>query len=108
MAEPPKKPLSGYMIWLNSVRASIMQDNPNFRVTDVAKLGGGIWRNMNDKSEWQAKAVVAKQKYEAAVEEFKRNGGDMSAKPTKKRKKKDTKEAPAKRSKRVVEVDDSD
>jgi cell fate regulator YaaT (PSP1 superfamily) len=108
MAElQPKRPQSAYFIWLNSVRASIKEENPDFKVTDIAKKGGEIWRSMEDKDkiEWQAKAAVAKQKYENAVEKFKQNGGEMISR---KRKKTTLNVAPAKKSKTVVVELDSD
>lgn len=78
MAERPKRPLSAYMIWLNSARDSIKKENPDFKVTEVAKKGGELWRGMKDKSEWEAKAAEAKDKYEKAMKEFEKNGGDKS------------------------------
>jgi hypothetical protein len=75
MAEKPKRPLSAYMIWLNSARESIKKENPDFKVTEVAKKGGELWRGLKDKSEWEAKAAQAKQNYIRAVQEYERNGG---------------------------------
>lgn len=77
--EKPKRPLSAYMLWLNSAREGIKKENPDFKVTDVAKKGGEIWRGMKDKSEWEAKAVQMKKLYEAEVKEFEKNGGDKSS-----------------------------
>jgi high mobility group protein B2 len=77
--EKPKRPLSAYMLWLNSARESIKKENPDFKVTDVAKKGGEIWRGMKDKSEWEAKAAQMKKLYEAEVKEFEKNGGDKSS-----------------------------
>ncbi|XP_070505928.1 mobility group protein 1B [Chironomus tepperi] len=75
MADKPKRPLSAYMIWLNSARESIKRENPDFKVTEVAKKGGELWRGLKDKSEWEAKAATAKQNYIRALQEYERNGG---------------------------------
>uniref|UniRef100_A0A6P4F6V9 High mobility group protein D-like n=1 Tax=Drosophila rhopaloa TaxID=1041015 RepID=A0A6P4F6V9_DRORH len=75
MADKPKRPLSAYMLWLNSARESIKRENPGIKVTEVAKRGGELWRAMKDKSEWEAKAAKAKDDYDRAVKEFEANGG---------------------------------
>lgn len=50
MAERPKRPLSAYMLWLNDNREQIKRENPGIKVTEVAKRGGELWRNLKDKS----------------------------------------------------------
>lgn len=103
MADKPKRPLSAYMLWLNSARESIKKENPGIKVTEIAKKGGELWRGMKDKSEWEGKAAKLKDDYTKAVAEFEKNGGDKSsggkkrakagkAKPAKKSKKKDESE----------------
>ncbi|XP_062549601.1 mobility group protein 1A-like [Armigeres subalbatus] len=79
MAEKPKRPLSAYMLWLNSAREQIKKDNPGIKVTEIAKKGGELWRAMKDKSEWEGKAVKAKDQYTKAVQEFERNGGSKDS-----------------------------
>nr|XP_016996561.2 high mobility group protein D [Drosophila takahashii] len=79
MADKPKRPLSAYMLWLNSARESIKRENPGIKVTEVAKRGGELWRAMKDKSEWEAKAAKAKDDYDRAVKEFEANGGGSGA-----------------------------
>jgi hypothetical protein len=105
MAEKPKRPLSAYMIWLNSARESIKKENPDFKVTDIAKKGGELWRAMKDKSEWEAKAAAIKKQYEVDMKDFERNGGDKSAGGGKKRGKA-PKKAPAKKSKKAAESEE--
>jgi hypothetical protein len=85
MAEKPKRPLSAYMIWLNSARESIKKENPDFKVTEVAKKGGELWRGLKDKSEWEAKAATAKQNYIKALQEYERNGGGAEEKGKKRK-----------------------
>ncbi|XP_063707908.1 mobility group protein 1A-like [Culicoides brevitarsis] len=103
MADKPKRPLSAYMLWLNSAREGIKKEHPGIKVTEIAKKGGEIWRGMKDKSEWENKAAKLKDEYTKAVQEFEKNGGDKSSggkkrskgaskKPAKKSKKKDSDE----------------
>uniref|UniRef100_UPI0035A3D661 High mobility group protein D n=1 Tax=Drosophila melanogaster TaxID=7227 RepID=UPI0035A3D661 len=79
MSDKPKRPLSAFMLWLNSARESIKRENPGIKVTEVAKRGGELWRAMKDKSEWEAKAAKAKDDYDRAVKEFEANGGSSAA-----------------------------
>lgn len=50
MADRPKRPLSGYMIWLGDHREQIKSENPGIKVTEIAKKGGELWRALKDKS----------------------------------------------------------
>lgn len=50
MGDKPKRPLSAYMLWLNSTREQIKRENPGIKVTEIAKKGGELWRAMKDKS----------------------------------------------------------
>jgi hypothetical protein len=97
------------MLWLNEARESIKKENPEFKVTEVAKKGGELWRNMKDKSEWEAKAATAKQNYIKALQEYERNGGGgAEEKGTKKRGKGGASKKPAKKSKKKGSEDDDD
>ncbi|CRK89203.1 CLUMA_CG002963, isoform A [Clunio marinus] len=107
MAEKPKRPLSAYMLWLNEARDKIKRENPDFKVTEIAKKGGELWRNMKDKSEWEAKAATAKQNYIKALQEYERNGGGGEEKGSKKRKGKASAKT-TKKSKKGASEDDED
>lgn len=50
MADKPKRPLSAYMIWLNETREQIKKESPGIKVTEIAKRGGELWRELTDKS----------------------------------------------------------
>ncbi|ALC41642.1 HmgD [Drosophila busckii] len=105
MADKPKRPLSAYMIWLNSAREQIKRENPGIKVTEVAKRGGELWRGMKDKSEWEAKAAKAKDDYDRAVKDYEANGGGgggATANGAKKRAK------PAKKAAKKSKKDESD
>ncbi|XP_029174781.1 FACT complex subunit Ssrp1 [Nylanderia fulva] len=95
-ANKPKKPSTAFMLWLNSTRESIKADNPGFKLTEIAKKGGEMWRELKDKSEWEAKAAKAKKEYLASMKEYEASGGGKS-KETKETK--ETKEKPEKKKK---------
>lgn len=105
--DKPKRPLSAYMLWLNETRGSIKRENPDFKVTEVAKKGGELWRGLKDKSEWEAKAAVAKQNYIKALQEYERNGGGGAEEKGKKRKGGGAKKG-SKKSKKGASEDDED
>jgi hypothetical protein len=96
------------MLWLNSARESIKKENPDFKVTEVAKKGGELWRGMKDKSEWEAKAVQMKELYEKQMKEFEKNGGDKSQTASKKRGKPAPKKAAPKKTKKQDSDEDED
>lgn len=107
MTDKPKRPLSAYMLWLNSARDGIKRENPGIKVTEVAKRGGELWRAMKDKSEWEAKAAKAKEDYEEAVREFEANGGSTAANGNAKKRGKTVKKS-AKKSKKAASEDDDE
>ena len=37
-------------MWLNSSREKIKADNPGISVTEIAKKGGEMWKELKDKS----------------------------------------------------------
>lgn len=45
------------MIWLNETREQIKKDNPGIKVTEIAKKGGEMWREIKDKT------VICSRKY---------------------------------------------
>ncbi|XP_075980535.1 high mobility group protein D-like [Anticarsia gemmatalis] len=70
MMEKPKRPMSAYLLWLNSTRAQIKADHPGLKVTEVAKKAGELWRAMEDKSTWEQRAAEAKEQYTQDLEAF--------------------------------------
>lgn len=108
MADRPKRPLSGYMIWLAENREQIKRENPGIKVTEIAKKGGELWRAMKDKSEWERKAVEAKDRYTKELREFEQNGGSADAGGKKRGGKAPAKKAPVKKSKKKAESEDDD
>ena len=58
------------MLWLNDSREQIKADNPGISVTDLLKKGGEMWKKVDDRSVWEAKAKEAKEVYDKAMKEY--------------------------------------
>ncbi|KAJ2949235.1 hypothetical protein O0L34_g6185 [Tuta absoluta] len=87
-ANAPKRAATAFMLWLNENRKKIVDDNPGIKITEVAKKGGEMWRDMKDKSEWEKKAAEAKEEYNKAMLKYKESGAaDEFKKKTKQAKK---------------------
>jgi structure-specific recognition protein 1 len=67
----PKKPLSAYMLWLQENRPMIKQEIPGASLGDIGKRAGEMWKALDDKSEWEAKAKQARKKYDGVMQEYK-------------------------------------
>lgn len=82
----PKRPMSAYMLWLNSSRDRIKAENPGISVTEILKKAGEMWKQLSKdkKEEWDGKAEEAKKEYERAMKEYRENSGGTSKKPRKK------------------------
>uniref|UniRef100_A0AAZ3QI17 FACT complex subunit SSRP1 n=1 Tax=Oncorhynchus tshawytscha TaxID=74940 RepID=A0AAZ3QI17_ONCTS len=85
----PKRPMSSYMLWLNSSRERIKSENPGISITEISKKAGEMWKQIGkeDKEEWDGKADEAKKTYEKAMKEYRESGGGSST-PAKKESKK--------------------
>uniref|UniRef100_A0A8C9WUI6 FACT complex subunit SSRP1 n=1 Tax=Sander lucioperca TaxID=283035 RepID=A0A8C9WUI6_SANLU len=82
----PKRPMSAYMLWLNSSRERIKSENPGISITEISKKAGEMWRQLgkDEKEEWDTKAGEAKRNYEKAKQEFKESGGGATSSSKKK------------------------
>ncbi|XP_038074706.1 FACT complex subunit SSRP1-like [Patiria miniata] len=67
----PKRPSSAYMIWLTEHREQIKERYPGISVTEVSKKAGEMWNKLEDKTEWQEKAVIAKEAYTKQMAAYK-------------------------------------
>lgn len=38
------------MLWMNENRDTIREKNPGLKITEIAKKGGEMWRELKDKS----------------------------------------------------------
>ncbi|KAM4732716.1 FACT complex subunit SSRP1a isoform 2-T2 [Anableps anableps] len=86
----PKRPMSAYMLWLNSSRERIKAENPGISITEISKKAGEMWRqlNKNEKEEWETKAGEAKRQYDKLKKEYKESGGGVSTSSPRKEKRK--------------------
>ena len=57
-AEPPRKKLTAYFMFLKEERQTVACDNPGMKLTDISKVMGKKWREMTDekKEEYSEKA----------------------------------------------------
>ncbi|KAG7230365.1 hypothetical protein INR49_024470 [Caranx melampygus] len=78
----PKRPMSAYMLWLNSSRERIKAENPGISITEISKKAGEMWRQLgkDEKEEWEAKAGEAKRQYDKLKKEYTESGGGSSSK----------------------------
>ncbi|ALC42119.1 Ssrp [Drosophila busckii] len=88
----PKRATTAFMLWLNDTRETIKRDNPGIKVTEIAKKGGEMWKELKDKSKWEELANKDKQRYHDEMRNYKPAAGDgsddegNSSKSSKKRK----------------------
>uniref|UniRef100_A0A8B9LUK1 FACT complex subunit SSRP1 n=3 Tax=Astyanax mexicanus TaxID=7994 RepID=A0A8B9LUK1_ASTMX len=77
----PKRPMSAYMLWLNSSRERIKGENPGISVTEISKKAGEMWKQLSKekKEEWDGKAEEAKKDYERAMKEYRESGGGSAS-----------------------------
>lgn len=66
------------MFWLNDIRDKIKADNPGISVTELTKKAGEMWKDVKDRSVWDAKAAKAKETYEKAMKEYTASGGSKT------------------------------
>lgn len=90
----PKRPMSAYMLFLNSNREKIKADNPGIAFTDIAKKGAELWKNVGDaKEKWENLAKEAKVRYEKEMKEYKEKLKESGGAPS-----------PAKKSKSIKDM----
>uniref|UniRef100_A0A3P9IDR7 FACT complex subunit SSRP1 n=1 Tax=Oryzias latipes TaxID=8090 RepID=A0A3P9IDR7_ORYLA len=95
----PKRPMSAYMLWLNSSRERIKAENPGISITEISKKAGEMWRGLgkDEKEEWETKAGEAKRQYDKAKKEYKESGGGATSSSKKESKKSTSKKEEKKR-----------
>jgi len=77
----PKKPMSGFFIFMQQEgRERAKKENPSATVTEIGKLVGEMWANIEDKTKWEEKTKAAKEKYEMEYKEWFENGGKEAIK----------------------------
>jgi structure-specific recognition protein 1 len=78
--DKPKRAATAYMLWLNDVREEIKNENPGISITELTKLAGERWRNLDDKTKWEELAKEAKEQYMVAMAEYKKKAKDEPSK----------------------------
>jgi len=75
--EQPKKAATGYFLFLADRRASIEQDLGSKKGPDIARRAGELWKAVSEdvRKPFEEKAARLKAEYEAAMQEFKADGG---------------------------------
>lgn len=70
----PKKPLNGYVLFMNARRESVTKQNQHLSFADVTKLLGEEWSSMNEKqrSVYLEPADREREKYRKKMEEYKK------------------------------------
>ena len=46
----PKRPQSAYFLWLNENRDRIREENPGITITEVSKIAGELWKEVEDRT----------------------------------------------------------
>ncbi|EDW77123.1 uncharacterized protein Dwil_GK22092 [Drosophila willistoni] len=84
----PKRATTAFMLWLNETREQIKRDSPGIKVTEIAKKGGEMWKELKDKSKWENLAAKDKQRYQDEMKNYKpeASGSGDGDKSSKKRK----------------------
>ncbi|EDV35474.1 uncharacterized protein Dana_GF12460 [Drosophila ananassae] len=89
-SDKPKRATTAFMLWLNDTREKIKKENPGIKVTEIAKKGGEMWKELKDKSKWEEAAAKDKLRYQEEMRNYKPSGGgsdnEKGGKASKKRK----------------------
>ncbi len=92
--QPPKRPLGAFFVFSNETRPIVKKEHPDFKIGDVGKKLGELWRDLSetDKKKYVENAAENKVKYEKELEKFKSKHPDFVPVAKKKRVSKKTKE----------------
>lgn len=68
----PKKPQTAYFIFTGHIRPQMKEENPDMKVTELAKIMGGKWKALNeeDKKQWYDQAAKLKAAHTVTVAEY--------------------------------------
>merc|ERR1712085_6229 len=74
----PKKPMTGYWLWLGENHAALTKELGTGKGSEVAKLGGEKWRALpeKEKAPIEKKAAALKAEYDKAMVEYKKTAGN--------------------------------
>ena len=73
----PKRPQTAYFIYLGEHRAQIKEENPDAKVTEIAKIASENWKNVDEETRqyYIKKAEEAKEEYKRKMEEYEAGKG---------------------------------
>lgn len=68
----PKGIRSAYMLWCEANRTAVQEQHPTFKMTDIAKELGNLWKTVEDevKAEFQEKSAADKERYAQEKEAY--------------------------------------
>ncbi len=69
----PKRPLSGYMYFVQQERSRVVKAHPSYKVTEIAKELGSMWRGMSASDKRPFEEMSNKDKARYAREKGKRS-----------------------------------
>jgi len=77
----PKKPLSSYLLFSMELRKTLTQEQPGMSFVDTNSHLALKWKEISEKEKevWNVKAAVLKKKYDADMEEYRKNNPEPSA-----------------------------
>jgi len=78
----PKKPLSSYLLFVNSVRDAVRAENPEMKMTEISKVIGSRWKALSEEevARWKAMASKEKAVYSAALETYRGSEHELAFK----------------------------
>jgi len=80
----PKKPMSGFFLFMQEEgRERAKKENPEASIGDIGKMVGKMWAEMEDKSKYEEKTRIAKEKYEEEYKAWFEDGGEEALKKAK-------------------------
>merc|ERR1719384_2229338 len=68
----PKRSLSAYMLYACSIRAKVVKENPDMKVTEVMKEQSAMWKALgdSDRQKWVDKSAAEKKKYDVKLARY--------------------------------------
>ncbi|CAE8588728.1 unnamed protein product, partial [Polarella glacialis] len=86
--DQPKQPKTAYWLWLGANREAVSKRVGVTKMSEVAKAAGVEWKGMTPaaKASYEKKATQEKAAYVKALAEFKKAGGTVAGRKSKKTK----------------------
>lgn len=80
--EAPKRPTSGYILFCKDRRASLKEEQPDLKATEIMKQLGAEWKELSPrkKEKYTAKAKEDKSRYDEELKDYTRPSDDELAK----------------------------